>query len=327
VVVGGDQAGNGIVAAASQEARQAGVRPGQPLAQARLLCPEAVFRPGDLDAYGQVGAEVTSILLAWSRRVERPSSDEAYVDLTPEEPRSPTPVRAAESIRDELQRRLGLDASLGVASSRLAARIASAWARPRGLLVVIPGYEASFLARQPVTALGDIPPHLEAALARAGITTLGDIVEAEDETLRAAVGPAAERLRAAAQGEGEEPVALAAPPLWVQEEAVIRDRRSDAEALRHVADGLARRAARRLKPFHLSARSITVEVRQPADVVRRSETLTPGLADEDTIAARVRALAEPLVETPGQARAIHVRLGRLEPPTTQAPLFPLRSAR
>jgi DNA polymerase-4 len=323
LVVGGDETGGGFVAAASDEARRAGVRPGQPLTQAKLLCPDAVFLRGDLDAYGRFSEEVTAILLAASRRVERPSADEAYVDLTPEEPEGPRPVRAAEKIRDELQRRVGLDASLGLASSRIAARVASTFAKPRGLLVVLPGYELSFLAGKPVSALGDMPPHLESALERAGLATLGLIAEADEATLSAAVGAGlAARLRAAARGEEEEPIATAAPPSWIQEEAAIRDRRSDRQALEQVADSLARRASRRLKPFRLVARTVTVEVRRPAGTERRSDSFSPGSSDADTMADRVRVLLAPLLDPADGVRALVVRLGRLEPATTQAPLFP-----
>jgi DNA polymerase-4 len=329
LVVGGNQDGSGFVAAASAEAREAGVRIGQPLTQARRLSPDAVFRPGNLDTYGRIGEEVSAVLLAASRRVERPSADEAYVDLTPDQHDGPRPVRATETIRDELQRRLGLDASFGLASSRLAARIASGWAKPRGLLVVLPGYELSFLARQPVSALGDLPPHLEAALGRAGLATLGDVAEAEEAALEAAVGPvAAPRLRAAVRGDGEEPVAVATPPSSVQEEAVVRDRRSDLEALEEIVESLARRAARRLKPFHLATRALTVEVRRPVATGRRSEAFAQGLGDEDSIAGHARALVTPLLEPAEGVRALQVRLSHLETPSPQAPLFPaLRPAR
>jgi DNA polymerase-4 len=323
VVVGGDGHGNGFVAAASEEARRAGVRAGLPLAQARRLCPDAAFCRGDLAAYGRVSEEVTAVLLAASRRVERPTADEAFVDLTPEGPDAPPPVRAAETIRDELQRRLGLDVSLGLASSRIAARIASGYAKPRGLLVVLPGYELSFLAGKPTAALGDLPPHLESALERAGLLTLGQLAEADEAALAAAVGPAvAPRLRAAARGEDETPIAVAGPPSWVQEEAVVRDRRSDRQVLEEMVDSLARRAVRRLKPFRLVARTVTVEVRRNAGAERRSDVFSPGSADDDAIAARVRALAAPLLDPADSARGLLVRLGRLEPPHSQAPLFP-----
>jgi DNA polymerase-4 len=319
VVIGGDGRGMGFVAAVSEEARPAGVRVGLPVAEARRLCPDAAFRRGDLDAYGRHSEEVTAVLLAASRRVERPSADEAFVDLTPEGPGDPPPVRAAETIRDELQRRLGLDASLGLASSRLAARIASAWAKPRGLLVVLPGYEHSFVAGKPVSVLG-LPLHLECALERAHLATLGQVADAEEAVLAAVGGAAAPRIRAAARGEKEAPIAVAAPPTSLHEEAAIRDRHSDRRALEEIVDALARRAARRLKPFRMSARAVSVEVRRAIDSARRADAWSPGLADEEAVAAAARALAAPLLDPPDGVRALQVRLSRLEPPTSQAPL-------
>jgi DNA polymerase IV len=326
VVVGGDGAGLGFVAAASEEARQAGVRVGMPVAKARIACPGAAFRRGDLDVYGRCSEEVTSVLLAASRRVERPSADEAFVDLTADGPADTAPVRAAESIRDELQRRLGLDASLGLASFRLAARIASGWAKPRGLLVVFPGYERSFLAGQPVSALG-LPPHVAAALDKAGLSSVGQISDAEEAALAAVVGAAAaSRLRAAARGEQEPRIAVAAPPDSVQEESAIRARGSDCVALEEIADALARRAARHLKPFRLAARAILVEVCRAAEVARRTDVVTPALSDEDAIAARVRSLVEPLLEPAEGVRALRVRLARLEPSASPASFFPATPA-
>jgi DNA polymerase-4 len=322
LVVGGDARSAGIVAAASDEARAFGVRAGQSLALARRLCPGAAFRSGDLDAYARVSEEVTALLLSASRRVERPSADEAYVDLTPEGAGSAQAVPLAEQIKDELQRRLGLDASLGLACSRLAARVASSWARPRGLLVVLPGYESSFLARQPVSFLPDLPPHLETALTKAGIATLGEVLAADEATLAAAVGSAAARLRAEAGGQDEEPVAVAAPPSWLQVEAVIRDKHPDRAALEAVLDGLADRACRRLRPFSLRAESFSVEVRRESRSLRRSETVQPGIADEETARSVVRALAEPLLEPAAGVRVLQLRLNRLSRRAPQTPLFP-----
>jgi DNA polymerase-4 len=234
-------------------------------------------------------------------------------------------VRAAETIRDELQRRLGLDASLGLASSRLAARVASAWARPRGLLVVLPGYERSFVAPKPVGLLG-LPPHLDAALERAGFSTLGQIQEANEAALTAALGPAAARVRQAARGEAEPEIEVAAPPAFLQEEAPVRDRNSDAVALTLIAESLARRAARRLRPFRLGARAVVLEVRRSRETVRRAVTLPDASVDADRLAEAVRGLAPGLVDPPVGVRGLLVRLARLELPGTQAPLFPATPA-
>ncbi len=319
VVVGGDGS-TGVVAAASAEAREAGVRAGMSLSAARRVAPGSVFRPGDLDAYARVSEQVTGILLAVSRRVERPSADEACVDLTPE--RSAAPVRLAEQVKDELQRRLGLDASLGLASSRLAARVASSWARPRGLLVVLPGYEASFLARQPVSVLPSLPSHLEAVLENAGLTTLGAVLAADPAKLRELVGPAADAVRAAALGEDDDPIAVATPPVWLQEEAVVRDARTDRAALHAMLDGLATRICRRLRPFGLRAEHVSVEVRRAERTLRRSETIAPGLHEEEAIAEALHALAAPLLEPVAGVRGMSVRLSRLSRDSGQASLFP-----
>jgi DNA polymerase-4 len=307
------------VAAASTEARARGVRPGQIVAQARRLCPEAVFRVGNLDTYARVSEEVTHILLAASRRVERPSADEAYVDLSSG---SVKPVTAAEAIKNELQRRLGLDASLGLASSRVAARVASTWARPRGLLIVLPGYERSFLARQPLSFLPDLPPHLESSLEKAGITTLGEIIAADDAALTAAVGASAgARLRAAALGSDEAPIAASAPPTWIQEETTIRDVRSGRDTLAQVIVALTERAARRLRPFGLAAGAIAVEVRTPGNTLRREECFQPGIDREDALAEVARTLAAPLLDAITRALGIVVRLRRLAPLSSQRTLF------
>lgn len=318
VVIGGQPDGSGVVAAASGEAQAAGVRIGQPVVMARRLCPQAAFLPGDLEAYARASQDVTSLLLTVSRRVERPSADEAYVDLTREGAGAPPPVPAVEALKNELERQLGLQASLGLASSRMAARVASKWARPRGLLVVLPGYEAAFLARQPLSFL-ELPPHVEHALERAGLETLGAVAGAPDDVLAQAAGPSAARLRQAAQGLTEEPVALAAPPGFLREEAVVRDRRSDAAVLSEMVERLAERACRRLRPFGLEAGHVSVEVERAESVLRREETLDPPLRDEATARTVARALALPLLES-GPVRALRVKLARLATPGPQRPL-------
>ncbi len=300
-----------------------GVRSGQTVRQARRLCPDAAFRPGDLETYGRFSADVTAIFLGASRRLIQPSADEAYLDLTPEAASGLGPVATAESIKDQIQRRLGLDASLGLASSKLAARVASSWARPRGLLLVLPGYEASFVGRQPLSFLEGLPGHVLDSLERRGLKTLGEVAEADEAILAGVIGTAlSARLRAAARGEGEDPIPVAAPPASVHEETTVRDRRSDAAALGLLVDGLARRAARRLRPFGLAAEHVAIEVRRADATARRNESFRFALHDEEAIAAAVGALAGPLLEPASGVRSLSVRLGKLHTPEAQAALFP-----
>lgn len=330
MIVGGGDAGGllGIVAAASDEARHAGAHVGQPLAAARRACPTAAFRPGDLDTYARFSQDVSTLLLEASRRVERPSADEAFVDLTPEHPHALSPVVLAERLKDELQRKLGLDAALGLASSRLAAQVASRWAKPRGLVVVLPGYESSFLASQAIGRLPELPSHLETALLRAGFETLGQLAQADAAALAAVVGLAtADRLQAAARGLEEQPVAVAAPPAWVHEETLVRSRAIDRDGLEDLLDALVGRALRRLRPFGLQARTLTVEVRRAEGALRRSQDVPAGVGDEATARDVVRALAQALLEPAGGVRGLQVRLSRLARPLPQVPLFPDVAAR
>jgi DNA polymerase-4 len=321
VIVGGGDA-SGVVAAASDEAQAAGVKAGQSMAAALALCPEAVVRAGDLATYARVSDEVTAVLLQASRRVERPSSDEAYVDLG--RLGGASPVALAESIKAELQQRLNLDASLGLASSRIAARVASCWARPRGLLVVIPGYESRFLASQKLTFLPELPPHAEAALRKAGFETLGALRDAEEAAVAAVVGQAmAHRVQRAARGEDEEPIEVAAPPVWVQEEAAVRDGRADAEALTEMLAALGDRAARRIRCYGLAAGTVAVEVERARGFGsdRRDLTFDTPLAQPEEVAAAVREAAEPLITPPAGVKTLRVRLARLRKPVDSAPLF------
>jgi DNA polymerase-4 len=287
------------------------------------VCPTGAFVPGDFESYARFSEDVTTILLSASRRVERPSADEAYVDLTRDSAGAPNPVTAAEAIKDEIQRRLGLDVSLGLASSRVAARVASMRARPRGLLVVLPGYERSFLARQPISFLPDLPPHLEAELEAAELLTLGQIADADPDALGAIVGEtASERLLEAARGDGDELIPVTAPPARVHEEAVVRDRRADRAALVELIDSLAARAFRRLRPFDLAAGAVAVEVRRADSTLRRDDSFDPPLTDEETVAGIARALAEPLLDPAAGVRSLQVRLTRLAKAAPQGRLFP-----
>ena len=323
VIIGGGPA-SGVVAAASSEARAAGVVAGQPLAGAQRICPEAVTREGDFDGYARASEEVTAILLGASRRVERPSIDEAYVELTREAPTEPLPVGLAERLKDEIQDQLGFDASFGVAGSRLGARVASGLARPRGLLIVLPGYERSFLSAQPITVLTDLPSQAERALRANGLTRLGDLTGADEGALAAIVGRAmAARLVESIAGTDESPVAVVAAPTWLQEESRIRDSHADPTALGRMLQDLAQRASRRLRPFGLAAETLTVEVERGAATDRRSLTFERPLSSGDALGSAAWALAEPLLDPAGSVKALVLRLSRLRGASKQAPLFPL----
>ncbi len=194
----------GVVLSASYEARAFGVHSAQPAAAAARLCPAATWIPPDFAKYGRVAEEVRTLLRRFSPDVLPLSIDEAAlrVDLpsVEEARRAATEVQAA--IRSELE----LPASLGVATTRAVAKIATDRAKPGGVLAVDPGGEAQFLAPLPVGAIPGVGPKTEEVLHRAGVVTIGDLAQKRPAELAGPLGGFGRELIALARGEGSDPV-------------------------------------------------------------------------------------------------------------------------
>src|SRR5690349_6138387 len=146
VVVGGKSNERGVVSAASYAARKFGVHSAMPLRTAYKLCPQAIFVEGHPERYREYSGRVFEILQSFSPLVEMASIDEAYVDMTGTERLHGPPLRAAHQLHEAIQSATRLNCSIGIASSRLVAKIASDQAKPNGILRVLPGVEARFLA-------------------------------------------------------------------------------------------------------------------------------------------------------------------------------------
>jgi DNA polymerase-4 len=322
VVVGGDGL-QGIVAAASAEARAAGVRHGQTIRAARRICPEAVFRPGDLETYSRISQDVTQILLTASRRLERPSIDEVFVELTVDAIDSRQPFRVVDHIQDEIHRRLGLDASFGLASTRLAARIASRFAKPHGLLILLPEHEASFVARQSIDVLSELTPTRLDILNRAGLRTVGDLMSIDRNALISMVGTVtATMLKDLVTPHHEPPLPIVTPPAFIQEEMTIRDRHTDRADLEALVESLCRRALKRIRPFDLRVVAASIDVQSADSRDRRTAHFHDGISDERMLAESLKSLARPLLVSPNAVRVIHLRLGPFASSGPQFTLFP-----
>src|SRR5213595_720299 len=156
VVVGGQRDERGVFSAASYEARKFGVHSAMPLRTAGKLCPHAIFLPGHHHKYGEWSDRVATILGRFSPVVEMVSIDEAYLDLSGTERLHGPPLAATDKLLRMITRETGLPCSGGLASTRLVAKVASDQAKPRGLLWVVPGSEARFLAPLPVRKIPGI---------------------------------------------------------------------------------------------------------------------------------------------------------------------------
>lgn len=201
VVIGGATVTTGVVAAASREARQAGVRAGMLLAQARHRCPEAAYVAGAMDRYLAATAAIDEILRRDADTVDWLSLDEAVVVPRVSDSSASELRLVLERIRAAAHRELGLALAVGAAGSRTAARIAARLARPSGVLLVLSGYEERFLAPLDLALMAGLSPSLEARLRSRGIGTLGELAAQAPDHLRELLGPVTQAVVAQARGQ------------------------------------------------------------------------------------------------------------------------------
>ena len=299
VVIGGQPASRGMVAAASREARKCGVRVGMPLTHAAMRCPHGVFLDGALDACFAASLQVDELLRRETPDVEWLSIDEAFVGLAPGG-RKRNAVEVAERLHRDIAA-LGFEAACGIARSKLVAKIASRLARPSGVLHVLDGYEARFLSPLKIDMLPGISPALLMRLRDAGIRRLGQLARLTDAQVSLLAGRAGRTLAQQAAGIDASRIRRTAlPPPRMEDQRIdppTSDRAAIAAALRRECE----RAGRDLRSRGVFAGTLTLRIRF-AD--GRVDSRTTRLAEP-------AAADEALLET---AAALLTRLGAAERP-------------
>lgn len=292
VAVGGRPEGRGVVAAASYEARQFGVRSAIPMARAIRLCPQLVIVSPDFSKYKAVSQQVFAIFRSVTPLVEGLSLDEAYLDVTENAWGEPLGVNVARRIKQEIRTTTGLTASAGVAPNKFLAKIASAWRKPDGLTVIAPERMEDFLLQLPVDALWGVGPVTAKRLRDRGIETIPDVRAASDELLRDAVGSGAEWLRRLALGIDDRAVDTGTEAKSSSTETTYPYDLTDLQQMRLELDEMARDGAAWLARKDLLARTVTIKVRYgDFTTVTRSDTRAP-TRDPDQIALRAVALLD-----------------------------------
>ena len=186
VVVGGQRDERGVVSAASYEARRFGVHSAMPLRTAAKQCPHAIFVDGHPERYRECSEKVYRVLGAFTPQVEMASIDEAYLDMTGTERLHGPALKAAHSLHQRIKAETGLNCSVGVGSSRLIAKVSSGQAKPNGILYIVPGEEARFLAPLNVREIPGVGKVMESHLHALGIEKVGDLGKLEEGELESA---------------------------------------------------------------------------------------------------------------------------------------------
>jgi len=278
VIVGADPKaghGRGVVSTASYEARRFGVGSAMPISQAWRLCPHGVYLPVDMEKYAQVSAQVMAILRRATDLVEPVSIDEAFLDVSGSRRALGDGETIARWIKREIRRETSLGASVGVATSKLVAKVASDLRKPDGLVVVPAGTEADFLAPLPVRRLWGVGPKLEEQLAKLGVCTIGDMAALPPARLAHRFGSHGHDLLALAKGLDERPVVGdGGEAKSLGQEHTYDNDTADPARLRRTLLDLADGVAQRLRSHGLRARTITLKYRDEAfRTLTRAETL------------------------------------------------------
>lgn len=264
VIVGGAPAGptRGVVASATYEARKYGVKAGIPMVYARRLCPDAVFVRPDFERYTQASLQLNELLQRFSPDVFQASIDEAFVDLTYVHVGREHPRCIAEAVREAVRKELGLPSTVGLARTRITAKVAGRCAKPRGFLWVPHGHEGDFLAPLPVGALPGIGSRTQAKLGAMNIWTVGQLQQASPAMLKDAFGGRWWVLPLMARGEDPPRVTPEIPwPQSMGREVTLPFTTADPETLWGVLHWLVEEVTWRMRRVGLLARSVQVRWR------------------------------------------------------------------
>jgi DNA polymerase-4 len=296
VVVGGQRDERGVVSAASYEARKFGVHSAMPLRIAAKLCPQAIFVDGHPERYRECSAKVYEVLNTFSPLVEMASIDEAYLDMTGTDRLHGPPLRAAHSLHKKVKAETQLNCSIGIGASRLIAKVSSAKAKPNGVLWVIPGQEAKFLAPLDVRDIPGVGKVMEQNLHALGIRQVGDLAGLQEDVLEDRFGKWGLALAGKARGEDaggwfDAEVGEHADPKSISHEHTFNEDTANQPQLESTLIRLTEMVARRLREHDLHARTIQLKLRyKDFTTITRARSLPAPTQLDTEIFEQIRSL-------------------------------------
>ncbi|HYL39556.1 MAG TPA: DNA polymerase IV [Bryobacteraceae bacterium] len=296
VVVGGRANERGVVSAASYAARKFGVHSAMPLRTAARLCPHAIFLDGHPERYRDYSHKVYKVLKSFSPQVDMASVDEAYMDLTGTEKLHGPPLAAAHRLHDAVKRETALNCSIGIAAARMVAKVASDQAKPNGILWVLPGEEAHFLAPLDVRRIPGVGKVTEKNLQAWGIRKVGDLAALDEAFLEQHFGRWGLALAGKSHGldaggwfDGE--VGEDADPKSISHEITFNEDTADLDLLESTLARLSEMVGRRLREHGLHARTVQLKLRySDFSTITRARSLDHATQLDTEIFSQVRAL-------------------------------------
>jgi len=327
VVVGGQRHERGVVSAASYEARKFGVHSAMPLRTAAKMCPHAIFVDGHPERYRERSERVHEVLCSFSPQVEMASIDEAYVDMTGTERLHGPALRAAHRLHEKMKSETQLNFSIGIGVSRLIAKVGSAKAKPNGVLWVVPGEEAKFLAPLDVRDIPGVGKVTEKNLHDLGIRQVGDLAKFEDSFLEQHFGKWGLALAGKARGEdaggwfdtevGEDVGAKS-----ISHEHTYNEDTADAEQMESTLMRLSEMVGRRLREANFHARTLQLKLRyKDFTTITRAHTLPAPTQLDTEIFEQIRTLFRKNWKKGAQVRLLGVHASGFEGEGVQGDLL------
>jgi DNA polymerase-4 len=266
VVVGGRPNERGVVSAASYEARKFGVHSAMPLRTAARLCPQAIFVDGHPERYREYSTRVREELNRFSPLVEMASIDEAYLDMSGTARLHGPPLRAAHALHEAMKTATGLNCSIGIAAVRMVAKVASDQAKPNGVLWVMPGSEAAFLAPLDVRKIPGVGKVTEKNLHALSIRKVGDLARLDERFLEERFGKWGLALSGKSHGLDaggwyDTEIGADAGPKSISHEHTYNTDTNDPAKLESTLARLSEMVGRRLREHSLHARTVQLKLR------------------------------------------------------------------
>jgi DNA polymerase-4 len=303
IVGGGGPNQRGVVSAASYEARKFGVHSAMPLRTAGRLCPNGVFLPVDGTKYQAVSREVMTILRRYTPLVEPISIDEAFLDVTGSRKLFGDGETIGRLVKKAIHEEVGLTASVGVARTKLVAKIASDLRKPDGLVVVKPGDEEAFLRPLPISRLWGVGAKSAAALSEYGVRTIGDLAALPADLLIRRFGKHGASLGDRARGLDADPVGNRDAAKSVGHEHTFDVDTSDRDVIERTILAMSEGVAGRLRDSHVRASTVTVKIRDTSfRTITRQRTLSEPTDLTEPIFRTALELARP------EVRGLKIRL-------------------